>query len=162
MAQSIFNVCYVGFIDQFQELLGWKRVNKDVSSCYYQATRLIILDDLMQFFSHQFFAQHSISNADEAMSDEDYITSVAIGFEDYVRDLKKCDDKWISTCAVFLDISHDLVEFTNAYRIGDSIAIELGYQKHSFFWEVLGQNKYVETFFGQQETMYQDSPFSRL
>ena len=96
------------------------------------------------------------------MSDEDYITSVAIGFQDYVRDLKKCDNKWISTCAVFLEISHDLVEFINAYRTGDSIAVELGYQKHSSVWEVLGQNKYVEIFLGQQETMYWDSPFSRL
>ena len=42
MAQSIFNVCYVGLLDQFQDLLGWKKVNDKVSSCYYQATRLVI------------------------------------------------------------------------------------------------------------------------
>ena len=47
MAQSISNVCYVAFIDQFQELLGWKRVNKDVSSCYYQATRFWSFSFLM-------------------------------------------------------------------------------------------------------------------
>ena len=29
------------FLDQFQDLLGWKRINKDVLLCYYQASRLV-------------------------------------------------------------------------------------------------------------------------
>ena len=41
IAQTIYNYCYTGFLEHFQELLGWKRINKDVSSCYYQAKRLI-------------------------------------------------------------------------------------------------------------------------
>ncbi len=41
MAQAIFNYCYVGFLDEFQELLGWKRINSEVKKCYYQSTCLI-------------------------------------------------------------------------------------------------------------------------
>ena len=41
MAQTVFNYCYTGFLDEFQSLLQWKRINKEVSSCYFQATRLI-------------------------------------------------------------------------------------------------------------------------
>jgi hypothetical protein len=49
MVQFIFNVMYVGFLDQFQSLLGWKKVNKDVSSCYFQATWLMtfVFDELV-------------------------------------------------------------------------------------------------------------------
>ena len=107
---------------------------------------IFIFDDLMRFFSHQYVAQHSISNAKKATIDEDYITSVAIGSQDYLQDLKKRDGKWISTCAVFLKISHDLVEFINAYRIGDSITIELGYQNHSSAWEVLKRTSMLKSF----------------
>lgn len=35
MAQSIYNYCYVKFLDQFQELLDWKRISKDVSKNYF-------------------------------------------------------------------------------------------------------------------------------
>lgn len=41
MGQSIFNYCYVGFLDQFQELLDWKRISKDVSKDYFQSRGLI-------------------------------------------------------------------------------------------------------------------------
>jgi len=34
MAQTVFNYCYTGFLDEFQSLLQWKRINKEVSSCY--------------------------------------------------------------------------------------------------------------------------------
>ena len=49
-----------------------------------------------------------------------------------------------------------------AFRLGDAIAIEYGYKKHSPVWEFLGQHKYVEIFYSQQETLYQDTVFSVL
>ena len=76
--------------------------------------------------------------------------------------MKTCDDKWISTCANFLEMSYDFKEFVNAYRIGDSISIEYGYQKQAPAWEALGQHKYVDIFYGQQELLYRDMPFSML
>ena len=52
MAQSIYNYCYVGFLDQFQELLAWKRISKDVSKNNFQSTRLItfVHDEMIRFF----------------------------------------------------------------------------------------------------------------
>ena len=54
--QSIYNLYYVGFLDQFQELLGWKKISNDVRSCYYQAARLVsfVSDELSRFMAHQF------------------------------------------------------------------------------------------------------------
>ena len=64
--------------------------------------------------------------------------------------------------SVFLELAEDLLDFIDAYRIGVIITIEYGYQKHSIVWKALGQSKYVERFLGQQETLYQDHPYSRL
>jgi hypothetical protein len=41
MAQSIVICYYHGFLEEFQSLLGRKHINKEVSLCYYQGTRLI-------------------------------------------------------------------------------------------------------------------------
>ena len=64
--------------------------------------------------------------------------------------------------SVFLELVEDLLDFIDAYRIGDIVAIEYGYQKHSTVWEALNQSNYVEIFLGQQETLYRDHPYSQL
>ena len=50
MLTSIHNLYYDGFLDCFQELLKWKRIHKDVRSCYFQAMRLttFVHDELMR------------------------------------------------------------------------------------------------------------------
>ncbi len=78
------------------------------------------------------------------MSDVDYVASVTIGFQSYLSDLKTSDDRWISTCGVFIEMAYNLLKFVNAFRIGDAIIIKHGYEKHSPVFEILGQNKYVE------------------
>ena len=130
MAQSIYNYAYVGFLDQFQEPLGWKRINKDVSSYYFQATRLItfVFDKLIRYFSHQYIAERSVSDTEESLNNRGYIASVTMGFINYLRTLKTSKDNWISTCAVFLELAHDCFEFVTTYMMGNSICIESGYQ----------------------------------
>ena len=81
---------------------------------------------------------------------------------EFLKSLRESDDKWIATCANFLEMSFDFIEFVNAFRVGDAIMIENGYLKHSPVWECLGQNKYVEVFYSQQEALYRDFPYSRL
>ena len=68
---SIFNLYYVGFLNQFQDLLGWKKINKDVWSCYYQSSRLVecVSNELTRFFVHQFFLSRPIQPSDFALSD---------------------------------------------------------------------------------------------
>ena len=95
MAQTIFNYCYVGFLDQFQEMLHWKNINLKVSKCYFQATRLItfVFEELMRFFSHQFISERKCTNDEDKSSDADYIARVAIEFQSYLRELKNSKDK---------------------------------------------------------------------
>ena len=62
----------------------------------------------------------------------------------------------------FSGTCRNLLDFIDAYRIGDAIAIEYRYQKHSTVWKALNQSKYVEIFLGQQETLYQYHPYSQL
>ena len=81
---------------------------------------------------------------------------------EYLKSQQQSEDKWISTCANFLEMSYDFFEFIEAYRVGDSITVEYGYQKQSSVWLVLGQHKYVDIFYSQQEVLYRDNVFSRL
>ena len=94
MAQSIYNIFYVGFLDQFQDLLHWQRINSDVSSCYFQATRLVtfVFDELIRFFAHKYMSQRVPTPAEVQMNDTDYISAVALGFEGYIRSLKLSSD----------------------------------------------------------------------
>ena len=161
---SIYNLYYVGFLDQFQDHLYWKRINKDVRSCYYQAQRLVtfVHDELMRFFVHQFVATRERTEEDDDLTAAQCVCKVATEFMSFLKEMKTCDDKWISTCPNFLEMAYDFKEFVNAYRIGDSISIEYGYQKQAPAWEALGQHKYVDIFYGQQESLYRDMPFSML
>ena len=164
MAQSIFNVCYTGFLDEFQDLLGWKHINSAVSKCYFQSTRLItfVHDELLWFFTHQFVAERTLKEGDESLSDGQYLTMIGWELQSLLTGLNDSDDKWIATCGVFLELAFDFLEFVDAYRIGDAVAIEYGYSKHSTVWKALCQNKYVEIFLSQQETLYRDFQFSQL
>ena len=162
MLTSIYNMYYHGFLEHFQSLLGWNRINKDVRSCYYQAARLVkfVSEELNRFFMHDFVNSREDHNED--VDDPQYLCNTAIAYMEYLRSQRKSDDKWISTCANFLEMSHDLFEFIEAYRIGDSITVEYGYQKQAPVWLVLGQHKYVDIFYSQQEVLYRDNPYSRL
>ena len=161
---SMYNLYYVGFLDQFQDLLAWKKINKDVCSCYYLASRLVefVSDELMRFFIHQFVSSRAIEATDFALSDSQFICKIAIEFKQFLKDQKESDDKWIAMCANFLEMSFDFFRFVDGYRLGDSIAIEVGYHKQVPVWQTMGQNKYVEITHSQNETLYRDSPYSIL
>ena len=164
MLQSIYTLYYDGFLDGFQELLKFKRIGKDIRSCYFQASRLVKLvhNELMRFFIHSYVSSRSESHADQSDSDECYVGRVTTEFMEYLDELRTSDDAWISSCANFLSISFDFIEFETAFRVGDSISLEAGYQRHVPIWIVLGQHKYEEIFYSQQECLYRDNPFSRL
>ena len=83
-------------------------------------------------------------------------------FMGFLEKLKSSEDKLISTCGHFLEMSYDFLEFVEAYRIGDSVSIEFGYQKYAPVWQLVGQNKYVEIFYAQQGSLYQGIPSSHL
>ena len=133
---SIFNLYFVVFLDQFQDLLGWKKINKDVWSCYYQSSRLVefVSNELTRFFVHQFVSSRPIQPSDFALSDSAFICKNAIEFKRFLRDQKMSDDKWIAMCANFLEMSYDFFRFVEGYRVGDSIAIEVGYHKQVPTW----------------------------
>ena len=128
---------------------------------------------LMRFFVHQFIANRSLSNhelysdtddssVDSDLTDAQFICTACTEFMQFLKDQKKSEDKWISTCANFLEMSYDFIEFVTAYRIGDAISIEFGYQKHAPVWKALNQNKYIDIFYSQHESLYRDITFSIL
>jgi hypothetical protein len=89
MTQAIFNYCCVGFLDEFQSLLGWKQINKETSSCYYQVMRLIafVQDELIIFFAHQFVSQHADQQGN-GQSNTQYVVTLVRQFKNWLRELK--------------------------------------------------------------------------
>ena len=161
---SIFNLYYVGFLDQFQDLLGWKKINRNVRSCYYQSSRLVkfVSDELTRLFVHQFVSSQPIKPSDFGLTNSAFICKYAIDFKQFLKNQKMSDDKWIAMCSQFIEMSYDFFRFVDGYRVGDSIAIEVGYNKQVPVWQALGQNKYVDITHSQNETLYRDSKYSML
>ena len=106
-------------------------------------------------------SEHINSFGNDDVSSDD-IAGMAKEFQLWLRKKKNCDDKWISTCANFVEMAHDFLEFVNAYRLGDAIAIEIGYQHHAPRAQELGQKKYVQILMRQQEVLYLNNQYSRL
>ena len=121
-----------------------------------------VSDELTRFFARQFLSQRPAKHSDADQSDDAFIAMMAGEFMEFLETLKDSDDKWISACANFIKMANDFDEFVKAYRIGDAISIEYGYHKHLPVWECNGQKKYVEITYKQDETLYQDSPYSML
>ena len=88
---------------------------------------------------------------------------VAREFISFLDTLKESENKWIAACANFLEMSYDFLEFVTAYRVGDAVAIEYGYNKHLNVWQCNGQNKYAKiTFKHHAEVLSRDSPFQTI
>ena len=68
----------------------------------------------------------------------------------------------IATAVNFVLMTVDFISFVKSFRNSDAPGIEYGYKKHSFVLEALNQNKYVEIYFTQMETLLCDHSFRCL
>ena len=87
---------------KFQEMLGWKRIQHDVRSCYYQASRLVkfVHDELVCYLMHKFVSDRDRSEG--TLSDEDNICKLTDDFVVYLHELKSSPDEWTQVCALFV------------------------------------------------------------
>ena len=99
-------------------------------------------------FFQRFVATWEQTKDDDDLKEVHFVCKVGTEIMSFLNEMKICEDKLISTCAIFLEMSYDFNEFVNPYRIGDSISIEYGYQKQAPTWEALAQNKFVDIFYG--------------
>ena len=115
MLTSIYSLYYAGFPDQFQALLGWKKVNKDVCPCYFQASCLVtfISDELMRFLFVNLFptTQEMLILLWQML--RMYAEHASSSWRFF--DQKSSDDKWIAMCTNFLEVSFDFIKFVSAY-----------------------------------------------
>ena len=127
MLQSIYKLWYKCLLCKFQEMLGWKRIQHDVRSCYYQASRLVkfVHDELVCYLMHMFVSDKDRS--EECLSDKDAVCKLADEFVVYLHELKSSPDEWTRVCALFVIMSSHFLTFVASYRTGDSIGIENGY-----------------------------------
>jgi hypothetical protein len=59
-------------------------------------------------------------------------------------------------------MAHHLLEFINAYRFGDTVAVEVGYHMHLPRAEALGQKKYINIILQHSKVLYRDNKYSWL
>lgn len=170
MVQSIHNVCWDGFLDDFRDALGWKKVQKDARNCYYAASRLIkyVYEECVRILMHSFVSNHlaglrvKFRESARDLSDANFMCYVAQAFSDWLFELRDCSDRWIRCCSLFVRMARDFLTFVESYRNGDSIGIELGYQQFAPVWRALGQTRYLERHWRQLETLFQKFPFQWL
>ena len=138
MSQSIFKCFWTPLLEPMKDFLGWKRVNDKVSSCYYQATRLIKLvnEELHRFFLHSFVSKNwpqyktqLIDGANSTILGANLICKISHEYQLYLRDCEdNSTDEFMKMASLFLHMSDDLFLFIQSYQCGDAIAIEKGYE----------------------------------
>ena len=144
IAQSIFRCFWKPLLSPIMEMLGWKRINKKVSGCYYQASRLIkfINEELHRFMLHR-FATEKGEGYQEMLEkgDLDVLCAFSHGYQEWLRKMEVDghDDQFEQVCALFLHMSDDFTLFVESYRSGDSIMVERAYDWFVPVWTSLGQ-----------------------
>ena len=63
---------------------------------------------------------------------------------------------------MYLHMANDFLTFVASYRSGCAIGIENGYQKFVGVWKALGQTRYLERHWRQQEMLFGRLPFQML
>ena len=94
-------------------------------------------------------------------TDANLVCYMSQEFADWIVEIREGSDDWLKTNAMFVSMAHDFITFVEAYRSGDSISIELGYQRFVPVWKALGQSRYEERHWRQQEETLLKHPFLR-
>jgi hypothetical protein len=174
MLSSIYLLFYDALLEPIQKMLKWQRINKETRKCYYQSGRLVMLVNqvLTKVMLEAFIGSEMESLKDDyklliattGSNDtvDDFICYVALRFEKYLLDGVKSDDKWRRLCCVFLIMSSDWISFVQSYRKCDSIAVELIYERFAPVWRCLGQSRYLERVWRQQESLLTRFDFQTL
>ncbi len=168
MLKSIYTLFYDGFLKPFQEALGWKRINIDVGGCYYQSCRLAgyVADELTRALMYEYASTY---DALDEFSDDDecsdsyaaFVCKYAVGFKTFLNEMKASNDELRSACALYLTMYTQFRIFVDSYRSGDAVGILLGYNSFVPFWYSLGQQKYSEVVWSQNETLLRNNTFAR-
>lgn len=124
MLQSIYTSFYDGFLEPLKIILGWSRIQKDVRSCYYQGSRLVMLVQQMltRMLAHTFVSSRLdqlLSEFNETTRDlgnKNFLCCLGTTFGEWIRSLHDCDDKWLRCCSLFLSMANDFFTFVDSYR----------------------------------------------
>ena len=143
MLTSIFNLYYVGFLDQFQEILGWNFINKVIRTCYFHASRLVefVSDELMRFLYISLYLRGLLLLWTQLSIDHSSFVRLPLSSNSSSRSRKQVMISGLQHVLIFFEMSFDFHEFVNAYHLGDTVAIESGYQKHVPVWQAMNQHK---------------------
>ncbi|KAK1743298.1 hypothetical protein QTG54_005919 [Skeletonema marinoi] len=167
MLKSIYTLFYDGFLKPFQEALGWKRFNIEVGGCYFQACRLagFVADELVRALMYEY-----ASTCDDFLDDDDtseknhaaFLCKFAVGFKKFLHQMKTSKDELRRACALYLIMYTEFRTFVDSYRCGDAIAVLMGYNRFVPYWHALGQLKYVECVWNQNEQLLRDHDHARF
>ena len=76
-------------------------------------------------------------------SDGNYICFVAKYFLTWIDEIVKGDDECLRVNVLYVNMTKAFATFSESYRCGDAIGIELGYEYFVPIWRAYGQHRYV-------------------
>lgn len=164
--QSIYKLFWTDLVNFLRDLLAWKRISKDVRSCYYQASWLAKYTyDVVSAYIWRAYVSRHISIYKDRIRDVppgDLLCDLASHYKTFLTATLDSNNEHAKLLVNFLFVSGDFLEFVTAYRNQDSVMVEAGYNSFAPIWKLLGQHKYLEATWEQMEVLYNNHPFSRL
>ncbi len=166
MLQSIYKLFWTNLLKPLWDILGWKRISKDVSGCYFQAYRLVkyannvVSTYLLRSYMHCHYEIYvnGLIHDDPA----DLYCLIAVNYHSFLMQLGQSTDEHLRMIVNFSNVSLDFLEFVAAYQSQDNITVKSGYKWFALIWRILGWVKYLEATWEQINVLYGKFPYSRL
>ncbi len=151
MLQSIYKLFWTDLLKPLGDKLGWKRIAKDVRSCYIQASRLVIylnnvtLSNLVRAFLSSRFETYEVRMIDD---DPGNMRSLmAIDFQLFLnRLLYPFADEHLKLIVIFLLVPGEFLEFcfvlsvTGQYHDRDQVEVVCTNMEDTWTGKILGGN----------------------
>ena len=148
--QALFSAFRDIFLQHLYKKLGWKRVQKDVRKLYFNCIQTVdyvyhqLLKILMQFFlsSKSKTLYEELKGRGGDVSNANWFCFCATRFDKWIAMLHESTYEWLCVCLFFVQMSRDVLFFVRSHRAGDSIGVDLGYQRFAPVVWCTGQHRY--------------------
>ena len=146
--QSIYKLFWTDLLKPLRDHLAWKRISKDVTQCYYQASRLVKYTyDVVSAYLWCAYVSRHISRYEDRIRDVppgDLLCVLVSDYKTFLTATLDSNNEHTKLLVNFLFVLGDFLEFVAAYQNQDSVMVEVCYISFAPIWKLLGQHKYLK------------------
>ncbi len=128
MLQSIYKLFWTDLLKPLRDLLGWKRISKDIQSCYYQVSRLVkYTNDVVLAYLLRAYVFCCVSTYEDCIDEGppgNLLCALVFDFQKFLRDaLDQSANDHLKLIVNFLLVSSNFLDFVSAFLFTSEISV---------------------------------------